>query len=38
MILESNAKNGAREWNILLDEIRDVALQSCGFTASPERT
>ena len=29
--------NGAREWNILLDEIRDVALQSHGFTAGLER-
>ena len=25
-----------REWNTLLDEIKDVALWSCGFTAGPE--
>ena len=33
---ESNAKDRVRMRNILLSEIRDVALQSCGFTASLE--
>jgi len=26
------------KWNILLSKMRDIALQSHGFTAGPERT
>jgi len=32
-ILESDTKNRIREWNILLDKIKDIVLQFYGFTA-----
>ena len=33
---KSDTKNKVREWNMLLDKIRDIALWSCGFTTSLE--
>jgi len=35
-VLGSNAMSGVREWNTLLDEIKDVTLQSCSFIAGLE--
>jgi len=36
-VLESNVISGVGEWNTLLNEMRDVVLWSCGFTAGLEK-
>ena len=36
-VLGSDAMSGIREWNILLDEIKDITLWSCSFIAGLEK-
>ena len=35
-VLGSNTMSGVREWNTLLDKIKDITLQSCSFIAGLE--